>query len=549
MTTTDEQAVAAPARSAPRWAYAVAGVVSALAAMGVGHLIAGWLYPPASPLLAVGSFVIDLAPTPVKEWAVATFGTADKPILIGSVAIVSLALAAAVGVIARRRLRLALILGAALILLGSVIAVTRPTGRIVDAIPGIVAAATMSGLLYLLSNRFLAPVELAELEGNDDAGDEVDEEADAEPESPTDHNARETGAAWTAGRRAFLVTAAGTTAGAAALGFLGQRIGAPAAPSITAKDLPTPGNSLAPLPAGLETKYDGISKFATPNADFYRVDIALSVPRIDQNTWQLTIDGDVETPLTLSYAELLDLPMIEKDITMTCVSNEVGGGYVGSARWLGVPVRELLDRVGVGKGVDQILSSGDDGITISTPIQALTDDRDALLAIAMNGEPLSPTHGFPARLVTPGLYGFVGSTKWITTMTATTYAKESAYWTDRDWAIDAPVLTQSRIDTPRGLETNPAGPTIIGGVAWAQQRGIAKVEVRVDDGEWQEATLGPDAGIDYWRQWYFEWDATPGRHTLSTRATDVTGELQTDQKATPFPSGATGWHAIVTNIA
>lgn len=543
MTTTEERPVAAAAQRAPRWAYAVAGVVAALAAMGVGHLVAGWIYPPASPLLAVGSFVIDLAPTPVKEWAVATFGTADKPILIASVATVSLALAAAVGVIARRRLRPALILGAALILLGSVIAVTRPTGRIVDAIPGVAAAATMSGVLFLLHKRFLESTELAEIEVADA------DDADAEPESPTDHNARETGAAWTADRRAFLVTAAGTTAGAAALGLLGQRIGAPTAPTITAKDLPTPGNSLAPLPAGLETKYDGISKFATPNTDFYRVDIALSVPRIDQNTWQLTIDGDVKSPLTLSYAELLDLPMIEKDITMTCVSNEVGGGYVGSARWLGVPVRELLDRVGVGKGVDQILSSGDDAITISTPIQALTDDRDALLAIAMNGEPLSPTHGFPARLVTPGLYGFVGSTKWLTKMTATTYAKESAYWTDRDWATEAPVLTQSRIDTPRGLETNPAGPTIIGGVAWAQQRGIAKVEVRVDDGEWQEATLGPDAGIDYWRQWYFEWDATPGRHTLSARATDATGELQTDQKATPFPSGATGWHSIVTNIA
>ncbi|GAB3311939.1 sulfite oxidase [Epidermidibacterium keratini] len=506
--------------------------------MGVGHVVAGLLYPPASPLLAVGSYVIDLAPTPVKEWAVSTFGNADKPVLIASVTVVSLVLAAAVGVLARTKLRLALVLGAALILIGAVIAATRPTGRIVDAVPSLIAAATMSGLLFLLHKRFLL-------------SDATSEEGTAEelPESPTDHNARETGALWAADRRKFLIAAAGTTAGAAALGFLGQRVGAPAAPSITAKDLPKPTNSLAPLPAGLETKYDGISKFVTPNDDFYRVDIALSVPRIDQNTWQLTIDGDVDKPLTLSYADLLEMPMIEKDITMTCVSNEVGGGYVGAARWLGVPVRELLDQVGVGKGVDQILSSADDGITISTPIQALTDDRDALLAVAMNGEPLSPTHGFPVRLVTPGLFGFVGSTKWITSMTATTYAKESAYWTDRDWVIDAPVLTQSRIDTPRGLETNPAGPTIIGGVAWAQQRGITKVEVRVDDGEWQEATLGPDAGIDYWRQWYIEWDATPGRHTLSSRATDTTGETQTDAKATPFPSGATGWHSIVTMIA
>ena len=198
---------------------------------------------------------------------------------------------------------------------------------------------------------------------------------------------------------------------------------------------------------------------------------------MDPKDWQLVIDGDVERPLTLSFDELLELPMIEKDITMTCVSNEVGGGYVGSARWLGVPTRTLLERVGVRPGADQVLSTSVEGMTISTPVQALMDDRDALVVVGMDGAPLPREHGFPVRLVTPGLYGFVGATKWLTKMTLTTYAAQSAYWTDRDWATDAPVLTQSRIDTPKPLDPIPAGSTVIGGVAWAQQRGIERVEV------------------------------------------------------------------------
>jgi DMSO/TMAO reductase YedYZ molybdopterin-dependent catalytic subunit len=275
------------------------------------------------------------------------------------------------------------------------------------------------------------------------------------------------------------------------------------------------------------------------------------VPRVNPRGWQLEVDGDVERPFTLTYDELLALPMVERDITMTCVSNEVGGGYVGSARWLGVRVRDLLERAGVRPGVNQVLSTSTDGFTISTPLQALTDSRDALVAVAMNGEPLPARHGFPARLVTPGLYGFVGSTKWLAQLTATTYAAQQAYWTERGWATDAPVLTQSRIDTPRGLDVLRAGkPVAIGGVAWAQRRGISRVEVRVDDGDWMPATMGPDAGIDYWRQWYLRWTppSGPRRRTLSVRATDGDGALQTDDRTTPFPRGAAGWHSVVVFV-
>ena len=272
------------------------------------------------------------------------------------------------------------------------------------------------------------------------------------------------------------------------------------------------------------------------------------IPRVSVDDWSLTIDGDVDRPFSLTFDELIRMPLVEADITLTCVSNEVGGPYIGGARWLGVRTRDLLERAGVRPGVDQIFSSSTEGMTISTPVQALTDDRDALVAIAMNGEPLPAVHGFPARLVTPGLYGFVGATKWLTRMEATTYAAKSAYWTDRDWATDAPILTQSRIDTPRGLNRLQAGRVVIGGVAWAQHRGIAKVEVRVDENGWQEAKLGPDAGIDYWRQWYLPWDALPGRHQLTVRATDLDGNTQPEAKAPPFPKGATGWHSIVVIV-
>jgi DMSO/TMAO reductase YedYZ molybdopterin-dependent catalytic subunit len=348
------------------------------------------------------------------------------------------------------------------------------------------------------------------------------------------------------GRRHVLAAAAGLGVVAAAGGAIGQALGRGAAPE--AVTLPAAAEPLTALPTGLENTVRGISAFRTPNSQFYRIDTALVIPRVSTDGWKLTIDGDVDRPYSLTFDELLKMPLVERDITLTCVSNEVGGQYVGAARWLGVRTKDLLERAGIRAGVDQIFSHSTEGMTISTPVQALTDDREALVAIAMNGEPLPAMHGFPARLVTPGLYGFVGATKWLTRMQATTYQADRAYWTERDWATDAPILTQSRIDTPRGLNRLDAGRVVIGGVAWAQQRGIKKVEVRVDENSWQEAKLGPDAGIDYWRQWYLPWDALPGRHQLTVRATDLNGDLQPEQDATPFPKGATGWQSIVVLV-
>ena len=517
----------APRRPRGRW-YAVGTVLSAAAGAGLGHLVAGFVSPEASPVLAVGSTVIDLTPTPVKEWAVAQFGTADKPILISSVAIGTLLIAGGIGLVARRHRTLGLALLGALAMTSVLAAVLRPTSTSVDMIPGFVTA--LAGVY--LANWYLGLLDrLGAADSDPLAGAGADNAAHADGRS---------------GRRNVLAAAAGLGVVAAAGGTLGQVLSRGASPEAVA--LPAAAEPLAVLPRGLEDTVRGISAFRTPNSQFYRIDTALVIPRVSTDGWKLTIDGDVENPFSLTFDELLKMPLVERDITLTCVSNEVGGPYVGGARWLGVRTKDLLERTGVKPGVDQILSHSTEGMKISTPLQALTDDREALVAVAMNGEPLPAMHGFPARLVTPGLYGFVGATKWLTRMQATTYKAETAYWTDRDWAIDAPIFTQSRIDTPRGLNRLKAGRVVIGGVAWAQQRGIAKVEVRVDDNAWQEAKLGPDAGVDYWRQWYLPWDAVPGRHQLTVRATDLNGDLQLEPDATPFPKGATGWHSIVVLV-
>ena len=514
-------------RPAGRW-YAGGAVLAAAAGAGVGHLVAGFVSPEASPVLAVGSTVIDLTPTPVKEWAVATFGTADKPILIGSVAIGALAVAGMIGVVARTRRSVGLALLGALALTSALAATLRPTSIAVDLIPGFVTAlvgvATASWFFGLLDRWGATAVDPAAGAGADDT-------------------ARGDGSS---GRRHVLAAAAGLGALAATAGSLGQALSRSGSPSTVT--LPPAAEPLTPLPRGLEGTVRGISAFRTPNKEFYRIDTALVIPRVSVEGWKLTIDGEVDRPYTVTFDDLLAMPLVERDITLTCVSNEVGGPYIGGARWLGVRTRDLLERAGVRTGADQILSHSTEGMTISTPVQALTDDREALVAVAMNGEPLPARHGFPARLVTPGLYGFVGATKWLTRMEATTYAAKRAYWTERDWATDAPILTQSRIDIPRGLNRLDAGRVVIGGVAWAQQRGIAKVEVRVDGERWQDAQLGPDAGIDYWRQWFLPWDALPGRHDLTVRATDLNGDVQPEGRTAPFPEGARGWHSIVVII-
>jgi DMSO/TMAO reductase YedYZ molybdopterin-dependent catalytic subunit len=494
----------------------LAGIAAAGAAVGAGHLTAAFLDPVASPVLAVGSALIDAAPTPAKEFAVRTFGTADKPILVSSVGVVLVLFAAVVGLIAWRRPRTATIAIGMLGVVGAGAALTR--GPLGDAVPSVLAGVVGVVALWVLRTR------------------------------PVSETSEKTAVDAAAGRsrRGFLV-ALGVTSAVAAVAALGGvvagRVRDAGSAARRALGLPSPSSAAPPLPEGVQV--EGVSSFTTPSADFYRVDISLVTPRIDAASWSLTVDGMVDHPLTLTYDELLGMPLVERDITLTCVSNEVGGPYVSTGRWLGVPFSEIITRVGVHAGVDQAYSySLDSGYTCSTPFQALVDGRDAMVVVGLNGEPLADERGYPARMLVPGLFGFVSATKWLRRIEFTTYAARRAYWTDRGWATDAAVLTQSRIEVPKSLGILHKAKPVIAGVAWAQHRGIAKVEIRIDGGAWQGATLAASGGIDLWRQWSFLYQGPAGLHSAEVRATDLDGLTQPEQRTKVFPDGARGWHQI-----
>lgn len=508
-----------------RLLYAGFGILATIVGMAAGHLVASLLDPASSPVLSVGSTVIDLTPTPMKEWAIRQFGTADKIILVGSVMLGALVLAALGGVLARRRF----VLGAGLLLLLVVVAgataLLRPTAGPLDVLPALATAVTGVAALWWLVRSQL---------GHSPTTPQDDRAAHAATAAPS--------------RRTVLLAAGVLAAAAAVMGGAGRWITA-LRTSPTDVDLPAAKDAAAALPRGLEDKVKGISPFRTPISDFYRVDTRLTLPIVSLDDYTLTIDGDVDEEITFTFEDLLAMDLVERDITLTCVSNDVGGPYIGSARWLGVPLKDLLDRAGVGDRADQILSTDVDGMTISTPLALAMDGRDALVAVGMNGEALPREHGFPVRMVVPGLYGFISACKWMTRMTLTTYDDATAYWTDRDWATDAPIKISSRIDTPKSFEEIDAGDTFIGGVAWAQTRGISAVEVQVDGGSWAKATLGPSAGDDYWRQWYLPWNAEKGEHTLAVRATTQDGDVQTAVKAMPFPEGSSGIQKIIVRVA
>lgn len=313
--------------------------------------------------------------------------------------------------------------------------------------------------------------------------------------------------------------------------------------------LPRPHRPAAPVPAGADLRIPGLTPFVTPNDDFYRIDTALALPQVDPDEWTLRVHGMVDRPVELSFGELLRRPLIEHDITLTCVSNEVGGQYAGNARWLGASLADLLRAAGIRAGADQILSRSADGWTCSTPVETVLDGRDALLAVAMNGDPLPVAHGFPARMVVPGLYGYVSATKWVVDLEITRFTDSEAYWTARGWADRAPVKTMARIDLPASTGKVGPGRVPIAGVAWAQHRGISAVEVRIGRSPWREARLAPVPGTDTWRQWVLEWDAVPGTHRLEARATDGTGATQPADYRPPIPDGATGWHSVEVTVS
>jgi DMSO/TMAO reductase YedYZ molybdopterin-dependent catalytic subunit len=516
----DVEAVSRPRRGV---AGAIVGVLSGAAALGAAELLAAFFSPTSSPIVAVANAIVAASPQWLTSFAIRTFGSSDKAALLIGIAVVLTSLAAVVGAASVRRPRLAIgglvVLGA----IGAAAAVTRPGNDLLDAIPSIVGAA-----VGVLAYRWLREIALP------------DEPAEGRSATIPGYD-----------RRRFLragVAVAGVAAVAGGLGrFLTSR--SSAAASRAAVAIPTPTEPLTPPPAGADLGVPGLVPFVTPNADFYRVDTALLVPAIDAADWSLRVHGMVDRELTLDYDGLLARPMIERDVTLACVSNEVGGDYIGNARWIGTPLADLLDEAGVDPGASQLVSRSIDGFTIGTPTAVVMDGRDAILAVAMNGEPLPLEHGFPVRMVVPGLYGYVSATKWLVDLELTTLDAYDAYWIQRGWAKEAPIKTQSRIDTPRSGTGVSVGTVAVAGIAWAQHRGIERVEVRVDDGPWREAELGTEDTIDTWRQWIYRWDATSGPHTISVRATDGDGATQTAERAEPFPDGATGHHTVTVDVS
>ncbi|QHY94595.1 Sulfoxide reductase catalytic subunit YedY precursor [Streptomyces sp. S4.7] len=520
---------------------ALSGLIAGLVALCVAELVSAAVRPEAGPVTAVGGAVIDRTPAPVKDFAVRNFGNDDKLVLqLGILALLAL-FAMAVGV-ASLRYRKA---GSAAVLvfgaIGALAAVERPDGRLSDALPSVVGGLTACGVLYPLAGRLTSRPSPHGDRGADGPG------APAAESSAGGFD-----------RRGFVIAATAAAVASAGAGVVGRRLNASGAAEAAASRrtvvLPAPSSPARPVPPGADLGIRGLSSFTTSNKDFYRVDTALVVPRVDADSWRLRIHGKgVTRPLTVGFQDLLRRDLIERDITLTCVSNEVGGPYVGNARWIGVPLADLLAEAGVeppskGGPADQLVSRSVDGMTIGTPVEAVMDGRDAILAVGMNGEPLPFDHGFPVRMVVPGLYGYVSACKWLEDLELTTFAEYDAYWVKRTWSRQAPVKTQSRIDTPRPFASPKAGTVPVAGVAWAQHRGIERVEVRVDGGEWNPAELAAANSTDTWRQWRWEWPATSGSHTLEVRATDRDGDTQTDKRVGTVPDGATGRHSVVVTV-
>jgi DMSO/TMAO reductase YedYZ molybdopterin-dependent catalytic subunit len=526
---------------------ALAGLLTGAVALGVAELVAGITGAQGAPIVAVGGVAIDHTPVPVKEFAITHFGTHDKDALIAGILVVLAGFAAVLGIVALRWLTVAMAGLAAFAVIGASAALTRPNATVTDALPTIagvaVAALTLCFLARAAAPNRPGPDGVPDRPGPDGVPDRPGPDGVLDRPGPD-------GApiAGSEGRRRFLLASAGAaavavTAGAAGNALLGRFSVASARAQVKLPDVPAP-----PVPAGTELGIGGLTPFFTSNDAFYRVDTDLVLPQVDPRDWTLRVDGMVDRELEISFAELLRMPLTEADITLVCVSNEVGGTYNGNARWLGAPLAGLLRKAGIKAGADQVLSSAADGMTISTPVEAIMDGRDALLAVGMNGQPLPVAHGFPARMIVPGLYGYVSATKWVTRLTLTTFAERQAYWTQRGYAATAPIKTESRIDVPKPLARVGAGRVPVAGVAWAPSIGIAAVEVQVDGGPWQQARLAAADGIDTWRQWVWDWDATPGLHQLQVRATDATGATQPSRRAPPFPDGASGWDSVVVTV-
>lgn len=501
----------------PSWVGWIAGAAAVAASLGLSELIAGLVSGVPSLIVGVATLVIDTAPKPVKDFAIEVFGTNDKLALGVGIVAVSLALGAWVGVRTGVDRRVGPIVFAAFGLFGGLAAARASDAGTFASIFAGAASAAIGVIVLRALVRF----------GGRRHGTHTDQD-----------------------RRTFLVSAGSTMLFALVAGLVGRSLSESTTETVAARgdvSLPEPVQPAAAPTDAMTLDVDGISPLVTPTEDFYRIDTAFVPPRVDASTWSMRITGLVDREVELTYDDLLEMDMVERYITIACVSNEVGGGLVGNAKWLGVPLGEVLDLAGVQPGAEQLVGRSVDRFTVGFPVEAAFDGRDALVAVAMNDEPLPIEHGFPARLVVAGLYGYVSATKWLEELQLTEWDAFDAYWIPRGWAKEAPIKTQTRIDTPRPGRISE-GPRAIAGVAWAPNRGIDRVQVRIDGDEWQDADLAASLDQDSWRQWSLAWTPTPGRHTIEARATDGTGEVQTETVARPAPNGASGYHTISVQV-
>ena len=502
------------------------GLLATGAGLGVAELVVGLVEAASSPVVPVGQEFIDYTPAWLKNWAIEQFGTNDKAVLVAGALIVILILGGIIGVLAVRGAKgMAYGLTVAVGVIGAWAVVIRPEPTLAKMLPTLIGTAVSLGVLWWLAPRT----------------------------GPADDTGRLTMIG--PDRRQFLQGAVGIGSIAAITGGFGWTIRRRFEIDQERAELVLPRvapDQAAPAAVGeYSLGVEGIEPFVVPNDRFYRIDTALVVPQVAVDSWKLSIDGLVDTPMELTFQDLLDRPQIERYITLSCVSNPVGGDLVGNALWQGVRLADILDEAGLQDGAEQVVSRSIDGWTCGSPIEAIMDGRDAMLAVAMNGEPLPADHGYPVRIVVPGLFGYVSATKWVTDIRLTRWEDFDAYWVPRGWSKRGPVKTMARIDTPRSGAKRD-GVVAIGGVAWAVHRGVDAVQIRIDGGEWREAELGSVPSADTWVQWVYRWDTSDverGGHTIEVRAIDGDGEPQPEEPAAVAPDGAQGYHRIALDIS
>jgi DMSO/TMAO reductase YedYZ molybdopterin-dependent catalytic subunit len=539
-----DHAVAGPARIAA-WRAVLAGAAGAGLALGITEFAAGLLDSVPSLIDAVAAQVIQVLPGDLLTWGIETFGESDRAVIGSVIAVVVLLVGGAAG-LARRSGSTAdsgLFAAFALLGAGASLADVNTNFFVVLLVVAVAAGAGWWVMRWLVDSSLPASPSRSRREPAGSDG----------PARPRAGGHPDDRPGVSLDRRAFLA-AAGAVGGIAAVGVAGGR--ALAGRSVATASgpvnvsLPPVADPLAPPPDAASLAVDGLSPLFVPNEDFYRIDTAVTgPPRVDLPTWTLRVHGQVRNEVTLDFEQLVDRGLIESDVTIACVSNEVGGGLVGNARWTGVPLAPLLEEAGVLPGGTQLVGRAVDGFTVGFPTEVAMDGRDAMVAVAMNGEPLPVEHGFPARLIIPGLYGYVSATKWLSDIELTGWDDFDAYWVPRGWSKEGPIKTQSRIDTPTRSSSLAPGETVVAGVAWAPTRGISRVEVRVDDGDWVEARLAEALNDTTWVQWQLPVTLDSGGHTLAVRATDGDGTTQSGEPVPEHPNGAEGWHTVRVQVA